>query len=110
VSFNEQHLTEINLRNATGAIEWSELTYQSKIHYRDVLLIIFLTHPTFSGVHGKIDHILNGIDHLLLKKAHETGGSERHGIGGSSRITEESVLNFPSTVSVRTTMLTFSDM
>jgi hypothetical protein len=27
----------------------------------------------FSGVYGKIDHILNGTDHRALKKAHGTG-------------------------------------
>jgi hypothetical protein len=52
----------------------------------------------FSGVYGKIDHILNGTDHRALKKAHGIG------IGGSWRITEESVLNSLSALSIRTTI------
>jgi hypothetical protein len=50
----------------------------------------------FSVVDGTINHILNETDHGLLKKA--------QGIGQSSQITEESVLNFPSALSIRTTM------
>jgi hypothetical protein len=77
-----------------AVIEWNELTSQRKIDYGDLLLIIFWTHPMFPGVHGKTDQILNVTDHRALKKA--------HGIGGSWRITEESVLNSLSALSIRT--------
>jgi hypothetical protein len=76
-----------------GVIEWSELTSQSKIYSGDLLLIIFWTHPMFSGVYGEIDHILNGTDHRALKKAHGIGaardrdrrrkGFGPHGIGAA---------------------------
>jgi hypothetical protein len=39
----------------------------------------------FSGVYGKIDHILNGTDHRALKKAHGIGSSYPHEIGGSGQ-------------------------
>jgi hypothetical protein len=75
-------------------IEWNELTSQSKIYFGDLLPIIFWTHPIFSGVYGKINHILNGIDHRALKKAHGIGisaardrdrGSTGSGDRGGSR-------------------------
>jgi hypothetical protein len=52
-----------------AVIEWNELTSPSKIYFSDVLLLIFLTHPMFSGVYGKIDCIFNGTDPRVLKKA-----------------------------------------
>jgi hypothetical protein len=58
----------------------------------------------FSGVYSKIDHILNGTDHRALKMAHGIAGWRPHGIEGSWRITEESVLNSLSVLSIRTTM------
>jgi hypothetical protein len=78
----------------------------------------------FSSVYGKIDHILNGTDHRALKKAHGIGirdardrdrgrtvlgdrgrtRSGQRGIGGLWRITEESVLNSLSALSICTTM------
>jgi hypothetical protein len=51
-------------------IEWNEFTSESKIYISDLLPILLRTHPMFSGVYGKIDHILNGTDHRALKKAH----------------------------------------
>jgi hypothetical protein len=77
--------------------------------------MIFWTHPMFSGVYGKINHILNGTDDQALKKVHGivaarhrggmgsgAHGSRPHGIGVSWRITEESVLNFLSALSIHT--------
>jgi hypothetical protein len=110
-----------------AVIEWNELTSQSKIYFSDLLLIIFRTQPVFSGVYGKIDHVLNGADHRAFKKRPGSGnrrhrgsgigatgdwgivttwdrGSGQHGMGGSWRITEESVLNSPSALSIRTTI------
>jgi hypothetical protein len=82
-----------------AVIEWNELTSQSKIYFRDLLLYIFWTHPMFSGVYGTSDHILNGTDHRALKKP--------HGIGGSWRMMAESVLNSLSALSIRTTIAQF---
>jgi hypothetical protein len=79
-----------------AVIESNELTSQSKIYLSDVLQIIVSTQPMFSGGYGEMDHIFNGTDHQLLKKA--------HGIAGLWRITEESGLNFPSALSIRTTL------
>jgi hypothetical protein len=45
-----------------AGIESDELTSQSKISFRDVLPILLETHPMFSGVYGKTDHILNLTD------------------------------------------------
>jgi hypothetical protein len=70
----------------------------------------------FSGVYGRLDHVLSGTDHRALKKAQGIGigphgigaapdwGSRSHGIGGSWRITEESVLNSLSALSIHTTI------
>jgi hypothetical protein len=60
-----------------AVIEWNELASQSKICFSDLLLIIFWTHPMFSGVYGKIDHVLNGTDHRALEKR---SGSSPQGI------------------------------
>jgi hypothetical protein len=60
-------------------IESNELTSQSKIYFSDVLPIILLTHPMFFGVYGNMDHILNGADHRLLKKAHGIGAARDRG-------------------------------
>jgi hypothetical protein len=94
-----------------AVIEWNELTSQSKIYFSDLLQIIFWTHPMFSGVYGKIDHILKGTDHRALKKAHgirigdaPDWGSRPHGIRGSWPITDESVLNSLSALSICTTI------
>jgi hypothetical protein len=62
-------------------IEWNKLTSKNKIYLNDLLPIIFSTRPVFSGVYGKIDHVLNGTDHRALKKR---SGSGPHGIGASS--------------------------
>jgi hypothetical protein len=61
-------------------IGWNRLTSQSKVYYSDVLLIIFLICNIRSGVYGKIDHILNGTNHRLLKKAHGIGAARNRGI------------------------------
>jgi hypothetical protein len=53
-----------------AAIESNESTSQSESNSNDLLLTIFWTHPMFSGVYGKIDHIFNGTDQLLLQKGH----------------------------------------
>jgi hypothetical protein len=56
-------------------------------------------------VYGQIDHVLNGTDYRALKKAHGIGiGDARIGIGASWRITEESVLNSLSVLSILTTI------
>jgi hypothetical protein len=103
-----------------AVMEWNELTSRNKIYF--LLLTILPTHPMFSGVYGKIDHILNGIDHRALKKTHRIGigdarhrdrrrtasGSGQHGIGGSWRISEESVLNSLSALSICTTIAQLS--
>jgi hypothetical protein len=60
-----------------AVIESNESTSQSKIYFRDLLLIVFWTHSMFSVVYATIDHILNGTDHRALKKAHGIGGSWR---------------------------------
>jgi hypothetical protein len=65
--------------------EWNELTYRSKIYFSDLVLNIFWTHPMFSRVYGKIDHILNVTRHPALKKAHGIEiGDARRGVRGST--------------------------
>jgi hypothetical protein len=56
-----------------SGVEWNELTSQSKIYFSGLLLIIFWTHPMFSVVYAKIDHVLNGTDHRALKKRSRSG-------------------------------------
>jgi hypothetical protein len=101
-----------------AVIEWNNLTSQSKIYFSDLLPIISWTHPVFSGVYGKIHHILNGliterskrrtgsqsVTHGIRIRAARNWGSRPHGIGGSWRITEESVLSALSALSIRTTI------
>jgi hypothetical protein len=87
--------------------------------FGDLLPIIFWTHPMFSGVYGKIDHVLNGLDRRALKKdrdrpivdirdrgsgQHGIWGSRPHGIGGLWRIMEGCVLNSLSALSILTTI------
>jgi hypothetical protein len=52
----------------SAAIESYELTSQSNVYFSDVLLMISLAHPMFSGVYDKIDHVFNRTDHQPLKK------------------------------------------
>jgi hypothetical protein len=44
-------------------IQSNELTYQSQVHFSEVLLIILSTDAMFSRAYGKINHVFNRIDH-----------------------------------------------
>jgi hypothetical protein len=82
-------------------IEWNELTSQSKTYFSNLLLIIFWTHAMFSGVYGRIHHVLN---ELITERSKRDRDRSHTGSWRRWRISEESVLNFPSALSIRTTI------